>query len=73
MGIASVAVYSEADRGAPHVAMADEAVLIGPAPSRDSYLRIDRVLEAARDAGAEAIHPGYGFPRRKPRVRPRLC
>jgi acetyl-CoA carboxylase biotin carboxylase subunit len=61
MEIASVAVYSEADRGAPHVAMADEAVFIGPAPSRDSYLRTDRVLEAALATGAEAIHPGYGF------------
>jgi acetyl-CoA carboxylase, biotin carboxylase subunit len=61
MGIATVAVYSQADRGAPHVAMADEAVFIGPSPSRDSYLRIDRVLEAASATGAEAIHPGYGF------------
>jgi acetyl-CoA carboxylase biotin carboxylase subunit len=61
LGIASVAVYSEADRGALHVAMADEARLIGPAPSRESYLHIDRVLEAARGAGADAIHPGYGF------------
>ncbi|MFI5182761.1 MAG: acetyl-CoA carboxylase biotin carboxylase subunit [Vicinamibacteria bacterium] len=61
LGIASVAVYSEADRGALHVAMADEARLIGPAPSRESYLRIDRVLEAARATAAQAIHPGYGF------------
>ncbi len=61
MGIASVAVFSEADRAALHVRMADEARPIGPAPSRESYLRIDRVLDAARASGAEAIHPGYGF------------
>ncbi|RMG98106.1 MAG: acetyl-CoA carboxylase biotin carboxylase subunit [Deltaproteobacteria bacterium] len=60
-GIATVAVFSEADRGAVHVSMADEAVCIGPAPSVESYLRIDRVLEAARTTGADAIHPGYGF------------
>jgi acetyl-CoA carboxylase, biotin carboxylase subunit len=59
--IASVAVYSDADRAALHVRMADEAVHIGPAPSAESYLRIDRILEAARAHGAEAIHPGYGF------------
>ncbi|MCC6763218.1 MAG: ATP-grasp domain-containing protein [Deltaproteobacteria bacterium] len=61
MGLASVAVYSDADAGAPHVAEADEAVRIGPAPSRESYLAIDRILEAARATGADAIHPGYGF------------
>jgi acetyl-CoA carboxylase biotin carboxylase subunit len=61
MGIASVAVYSEADRAARHVALADEAYPIGPAPSRESYLRIDRVLEAAGKSGADAVHPGYGF------------
>jgi acetyl-CoA carboxylase biotin carboxylase subunit len=61
LDITSVAVYSEADRAALHVRMADEAVLIGPAPSRESYLRIDRILEAARSRGADAIHPGYGF------------
>jgi acetyl-CoA carboxylase, biotin carboxylase subunit len=59
--IASVAVYSEPDRAALHVRMADEAWPIGPAPSRESYLRIDRILEAARGSGADAIHPGYGF------------
>src|SRR5262245_17359865 len=61
MGIASVAVYSDADAEAPHVGEADEAVRLGPAPSRESYLAIDRVLEAARATGADAIHPGYGF------------
>ncbi len=61
MGIRSVAVFSEADRTALHVRLADEAVPIGPAPSRESYLRIDRILDAARASGAEAIHPGYGF------------
>jgi len=61
MGIRTVAVYSDADRGALHVRMADEAVRVGPAPSRESYLQIDRILDAARTTGAEAIHPGYGF------------
>jgi acetyl-CoA carboxylase biotin carboxylase subunit len=61
MGLASVAVYSEADRKALHVRLADEARFIGPAPSRESYLRVERVLEAARASGAEAVHPGYGF------------
>src|SRR5579862_7373484 len=61
MGIRTVAVYSDADRAAPHVRWADEAFHLGPAPSRESYLRIDRILEAAVRHGAEAIHPGYGF------------
>jgi 3-methylcrotonyl-CoA carboxylase alpha subunit len=61
MGIRSVAVFSDADRDALHVAMADEAYPIGPAPARKSYLRIDRIIEAAKRGGAEAIHPGYGF------------
>lgn len=61
MGIATVAVYSDADRHALHVSQADTAVHIGPSPALDSYLRIDKVLSAARDTGADAIHPGYGF------------
>jgi acetyl-CoA carboxylase, biotin carboxylase subunit len=61
LGIMAVAVYSEADVRAPHVREADEAVLIGPPPSSESYLRGDRIIEAAKLTGAEAIHPGYGF------------
>ena len=61
MGVATVAVYSDADAGAMHVAMADESVHIGPAPARESYLRADAILVAAKATGAEAIHPGYGF------------
>src|SRR5580704_6935578 len=61
LGVRTVAVYSEADAKALHVAMADEAHLIGPGPARDSYLSIERILEAARASGAQAIHPGYGF------------
>ena len=61
MGLRTVAVYSEADAEAMHVAMADEAVLLGPARARDSYLSIERVIDAARKTGAEAVHPGYGF------------
>ncbi len=61
LGIATVAVYSDADRHARHVRLADEAVAIGPAPARESYLRADAILAAARQTGAQAIHPGYGF------------
>jgi len=61
LGVRSIAVYSEADAGWPHVSDADEAVLIGPAPARESYLDGQRILTAARERGAQAIHPGYGF------------
>ena len=61
MGILTVAVYSEADRDALHVALADEAVLLGPAPSRESYLVADKIIAACKATGAEAVHPGYGF------------
>jgi acetyl-CoA carboxylase, biotin carboxylase subunit len=61
LGIPSVAIYSDVDRASLAVRMADEAVAVGPAPSSESYLRIDRILEAAARTGAEAIHPGYGF------------
>jgi acetyl-CoA carboxylase biotin carboxylase subunit len=61
LGVKTVAVYSEADVRAPHVREADEAVLVGPPPSSESYLRGDRIIEAAKLTGAEAIHPGYGF------------
>ncbi|HWD29512.1 MAG TPA: acetyl/propionyl/methylcrotonyl-CoA carboxylase subunit alpha [Rhizomicrobium sp.] len=61
MGIKTVAVYSDADRDALHVEMADEAVHIGPPPSAQSYLVIDRIVQACKDTGAEAVHPGYGF------------
>jgi acetyl-CoA carboxylase biotin carboxylase subunit len=72
MGIASVAVYSDADRDALHVRMADEAVPIGPAPSRESYLVVDKIIGAAKRTGAQAIHPGYGFLSEKAEL-PRAC
>ncbi|MGB3338714.1 MAG: biotin carboxylase N-terminal domain-containing protein, partial [Devosia sp.] len=61
MGIATVAVYSDADREALHVGMADEAVHIGPSPAKDSYLQIDKIIAACNQTGAQAVHPGYGF------------
>ena len=61
MGIATVAIYSDADAGALHVKMADEAVHIGPPPAAESYIVIDKVMDAIRKTGAEAVHPGYGF------------
>ena len=61
MGIATVAVYSDADRDALHVIMADEAVHIGPSASAESYLAIDKILAACKQTGAQAVHPGYGF------------
>ena len=61
LGIATVAVYSDADRDSLHVEMADEAVRIGPPPSTMSYLAVDRIVEACRSTGSDAVHPGYGF------------
>ncbi|MCO5248385.1 MAG: acetyl-CoA carboxylase biotin carboxylase subunit [Chitinophagales bacterium] len=61
MGLKTVAVYSEADRNAPHVRYADEAVYLGPAPSKDSYLRSDKIIEVCKELQVDAIHPGYGF------------
>ena len=61
LGIGTVAVYSEPDRGAPHVRRADEAYLLGPGPATESYLVVEKILDVAKESGAEAIHPGYGF------------
>ena len=72
MGIATVAVYSEADKDAMHVSMADEAVCIGPPPSKESYLSIDRIIAACKETGAEAVHPGYGFLSENPEFSRRL-
>src|SRR5262249_49697526 len=61
LGLATVAVYSEADKDAPHVRDADQAIMLGPAPARESYLDVERIIHAARRSDADAIHPGYGF------------
>ncbi|MBK9518476.1 MAG: acetyl-CoA carboxylase biotin carboxylase subunit [Anaeromyxobacter sp.] len=68
MGLATVAVYSDADRGALHVRKADEAVHLGPSPARESYLSLERLLDAAKKTGADAVHPGYGFLSERPEL-----
>jgi len=72
MGIKTVAVYSEADKDAMHVSMADESVCIGPPPSKESYLSIDKIIAACKETGAEAVHPGYGFLSENPEFSRRL-
>src|SRR5581483_10771436 len=72
LGIATAAVYSDADSDAIHTRYADEAIHIGGAPPTESYLKLDRIIRAAQDCGAEAIHPGYGFLSEKPAF-PEAC
>src|SRR6516225_6571684 len=72
MGIAAVAVYSDADRSSLHVRVADEAYPVGPAPAAESYLRVDKIVSVAQDAGCDAIHPGYGFLSENPAL-PEAC
>src|SRR5580692_13095690 len=72
MSIGSVAVYSEADRAALHVRVADEAYLVGPAPANESYLRVDKIVAVAKQSGCDAIHPGYGFLSENPAL-PEAC
>src|SRR5271156_1581916 len=72
MGIATVAVYSDADRASLHVRTSDEAYPIGPAPAAESYLRVDKIVAVAKQAGCDAIHPGYGFLSENPAL-PEAC
>ena len=73
MGIASVAVYSDADDGALHMREADEAIPIGPAPANQSYLKIETIIATAKQSGADAVHPGYGFLSENPNFAERLA